>query len=525
MRLMLLAAGLSCAIFSPPESGFAQDRVLRLLNPGETESFDPAHRHFATDRVLGTILLEGLTREDGDGKTVPGGAASWEVSADGLRYVFHLQPNAKFSDGHPVTAENFVYAARRWVDPKTASEATSAIVPVLHARECLGGKLPPDAIGVSATNALTLSVTLEHPNPFFPALAGQLVPMEPEVVERWGRAWTQPEHMVSNGPFTLAEFVLHGNISFVKNPSYWNAAKIQIDRVNFVSVDNPRTAQRMFQAGEVDAIGLSSEDFKQGQTGGPAAGSQMRLQPIYRISYLFFNMRSGPLAEKPTLRRALALALDQDMLTTKILKSISEPAFAMVPAIYPNYAHPREDFADRPMAGRIAEARRLYAEAGYSADHPLPVKVVLGDRKFCAAIQEMWHAALGFLAECEVMDDHGSEEAYRTGQFTVGDNGDGGPVPDPYKILSDFRGQPVGEENTGHYNSPVYDALLAAAQDATDFKARSDKLAEAERVLLDDQAFIPLSFSASAYAIAPRVHGYRLLASRALYLDETTVDP
>jgi len=236
-------------------------------------------------------------------------------------------------------------------------------------------------------------------------------------------------------------------------------------------------------------------------------------------------MRSGPLAENRSLRRALALALDQDLLTTKILKSISEPAFAMVPAIYPNYPHPREDFAERPMADRIAEARRLYAAAGYGPDHPLAVKAVLNDKKSCAAIQEMWRAALGFRAECDIEDDHGEEEAYKTGQFDLGDNGDGGPVPDAYKILSDFRGQPVGEENTGHYNSPAYDALLTVAQNAPDLEARSDKLAEAERLLLDDQAFIPLSFSNAAYAVSPRVHGYRLLASRALFLDDTSVDP
>jgi oligopeptide transport system substrate-binding protein len=519
---MLLAAGLSCVLSSLPGSGFAQDRVLRLINPGQPESLDPAHRHFTADRVLGTILLEGLTRENGDGNAVPGAADSWEVSADGLHYMFHLRPNAQFSDGHPVTAENFVYAARRWVDPKTASEATSAIDSVLHARDCIAGKLPPEAIGVTAAGPLTLAVTLERPNPFFPALAGQLVPMEQEVVERWGRAWTQPEHMVSNGPFTLAEFVLHGNIAFVKNPHYWNAAKIKLDRVNFISVDNSRTAQRMFQAGEVDAVSLSSEDFK---NGGPLPGAQLRLQPIYRIAYLFFNMRGGPLAEKRSLRRALALALDQDTLTTKILKSVSDPAYAMVPAIYPSYPHPREDFADRPMADRIEEARRLYAEAGYGADHPLVVKAVLGDKKTCAAIQEMWHAALGFIAECDIEDDHGAEEAYKTGQFDLGDNGDGGPVPDPFKILSDHRGQPVGEENTGHYNSPAYDAQLTAAQNAPDPKARAAKLAEAERVLLDDQAMIPLMFSNVAYAVSPRVHGYRALASRGLFLDDTTVDP
>jgi oligopeptide transport system substrate-binding protein len=518
----LRAMGLACALSLLSGAGLAAPRELHLANPDEPESMDPAHRHLAADRVLGTILLEGLTREDGDGNIVPGGAVSWEVSADGLHYTFHLRPDARFSDGHPVTAANFVYAARRWVDPKTASEATAAIEPVLHARDCIGGNLSPDAVGVAASDPLTLTVALERPNPFFPALAGQLVPLEPEVVERWGRAWTLPEHMVSNGPFTLAEFVLHGTIVFVKNPQYWNAAKIQLDRVTFASVDNTRTAQRMFQAGEVDAISLSSEAFK---AGGPLPGAQLKLQPIYRIAYLFFNMRSGPLAEKRGLRRALALSLDQATLYGKILKSVSEPAFAMVPAIYPNYAHPREDFADRPMTERISEARRLYAEAGYGPDHPLAVKAVLGERKFCAAVQEMWRAALGIATECDVEDDHGAEEAYKTGQFDLGDNGDGGPVPDPYKILSDFRGDPVGAENAGRYHSAAYDALLTAAETATDLETRADKLALAERLLLDDQSMIPLSFSNSAYAISPRVHGYKMLASRVLYLDDTTVDP
>jgi oligopeptide transport system substrate-binding protein len=518
---MLLAAGLSCAIGSLPGSGFAQERVLHLPAPGQPESLDPHHIHFAADRILGTILLEGLTREDADGKPAPGVAASWDVSADGLVYTFHLRPGATFSDGHPLTADSFVYAMRRFVDPKTASETTSAIEPVRHARECLGGKLPPEALGVEARDPLTLAVTLERPYPFFPALAGQLVPLEREVVERWGRAWTQPEHMVSNGPFTLAEYVLHGNIVFAKNPRYWNAAKIHLDRVTFASVDNSRTAQRMFQAGELDAIGLGSDEFKDG---GPLPGAQLRLQPVNRISYLFFNMRSGPIAEKRSLRRALALSLDQDVLV-KILKSTFEPAYAMVPSIFPDYPHPREDFAGWPMTVRLDEARRLYAEVGYGAEHPLEIKAVLGDKKACVTIQEMWRTALGVHAECDIEDDHGAEEAYKTGQFDLGDNGDSFPVPDPYKILNDFRGEPLGAENDAHYKSAAYDALLTRVENSTDPAVRTAKLGEAERVMLDDQAFIPISFSSVAYAVSPRVHGYRLLASRALFLDDVTIDP
>ena len=522
MRLMLLAAGLSCAISSLPGLGFAQDRVLRLITPGQPESFDPQHRHWTGDRILGTILLEGLTRDDADGNPAPGAAASWDISPDGLHYTFYLRPGATFSDGHPVTADSFVYAARRWVDPKTASEATSAIEPVLHASDCIAGKLPPEAVGVEAVNPLTLAVTLERPDPFFLTIATQFVPLEREVVEQWGRAWTQPEHMISNGPFTLTEFVLHGNIGFTKNPHYWNAAKIKLDRVTFISVDNSRTTQRLFQAGEVDAIGLSSEEFK---NGGQLPGTQLKVQPIYRVFYLFFNLRSGPVAESRSLRRALALSLDQDTLTTKIMKRLDEPAYAMVPNVYPNYPHPKEDFAARTMPERIEEARKLYAGAGYGPDHPLEVKAVLYDQKFCAAIQEMWRAALGVHTECDVQDDHGEEEAYKTGQFTVGDNGDGGMAPDPYIILKDFRGAPLGAENSGHYMSSAYDALLTAAQNSPDLKARAERLAEAERLLIDDQAVVPLNFGNVAFAVAARIHGYRALASRGLFIDDVTIDP
>jgi oligopeptide transport system substrate-binding protein len=521
IRSVLLVCLLGALILQPTV-GFAQNRVLRLLTPGEPETLDPHLRHWVGERTLVAILLEGLTREDEAGNPIPGAATSWDISPDGLRYQFHLRPDATFSDGRPVTAESFVYAFRRLVDPKTAAEATSPIEPVLHARDCIAGKLPPEALGVETTDPLTLLVTLEQPNPFFPLLAAQLVPLEREVVERWGRLWTEPAHMVSNGPFTLTEFVLHGNVGLAKNPRYWNAAKIHLDRITFVSVENSRTAQRMFAAGEVDAINLSAEEFKDG---GPLPGAQLRLQPLNRVYYLFFNMREGPLAASRSLRRALALSLDQDFLQTKILKSVSETAFAMVPSILPGYPHPREDFADHSMPERIAEARRLYAEAGYGTDRPLEVKFVLSDRKLCGAAQEMWRIALGVHTLCDIIeDDHGLNEAYRTGQFDMSATGDNASAPDPLLILGDFRGDPLAQGNDPHYISTAYDDRLKAAQNMADPIARAAELAEAERILLDDQVMIPLSFSRSAYAVSPRVHGYRALATRTLFLDDVTVD-
>ena len=522
LKRSIFLFGVICAFLFHP-SAVAAERVLRLLNPGQPETLDPHLRHWVGERMMDTMLLEGLTREDAEGRPVPGAAVSWDVSADGLRYVFHLRPGAVFSDGHPVTAESFIYAFRRLVDPKTAAEATTAIEPVLHARGCLAGKLPPEALGVEAVDPLTLAITLEQPDPFFPALSVQLVPLEREVVEQWGRAWTLPEHMVSNGPFVLSEFVLHGNAGFTKNPRYWNAAKVHLDRVTFVIVDNSRTAQRMFAAGEIDAVDLTSEEFKDG---GPLLGAELRLQPLNRVYYLFFNMRSGPLAESRALRRALALSLDYETLSTKILKSLSEPAYALVPNIFPDYPHPREDFADLPMAERIAEAQRLYAEAGYGPDHPLEFRLVLPDRKSCAAIQEMWRAALGAHAICDIIqDDHGAQQAFETGQFDLAGTGDNASAPDPLLLLGDFRGELRAKTNDGYYRSTVYDGLLNVAENTADPAARAAKLAKAERLLLDDQAVIPMTFSRSAYAVSPRVHGYRALASRTLFIDGVTVDP
>jgi len=519
MNFRILAATLATAVaFGGTAS--AAEHVLRLRLPGVSETLDPHLRRGVGDRVLDTIMLEGLTREDATGAPVPGAAFSWEISSDGLRYTFHLRQGAKFSDGHPVTSADFLYAFRRLVDPKTAASGTEPIIPVLNARDCLAGKRAPDALGVAAPDPMTLIITLEHPDAFFTVWAAQLVPLEQEVVERWGREWVQPGHMVSNGPFVLAAYVPHGDIKFTRNPDYWNAAKIRLNDVDFVAVDSGRTAQRMFEAGELDVVSLSSEDAQEGKL---MPGAKLHMAPMNRTSYLFFNMRQGPLAGSQPVRRALALTVDLPVLL-KVEQVLDDPAFAVIPPQYPDYSHPREDFADWPMAKRIAEARKLYAQAGYSDSHPLEFKFTYYDGKTCAALQEIWRASLGVKMTCDVVQDDNGR--YQLGQFELGGKGENSAAPDARDLLDNLRyPAPSSIENEGAYNNPKFNELMDQADQIADPKARGAKLGEAEAVVLADQAVIPISFTKVAYATSAKVGGYQQLPSRSLFLDDVDVAP
>ena len=500
----------------------AAERVLRLIAPSEVETLDPHLRTWAAERIVTTMMLDGLTREDADGDPAPAGATAWDISADGRKYVFHLRPGAQFSDGRPITADDFLYAFRRYVDPKTGSQSTSAIESVLHARDCLSGKLPPDALGVAASDDLTLVVTLSHPSPFFLNWATLLVPLERQVVERWGSAWTEPGRMVSNGPFVLADFHRGGTIELVRNPRYWNAGAIQLDRIKLIVPANHHAAQEMFAAGDIDEINLTDEEAKDQAA---ALGDRLKMQPLNRIAYYFFNMSVGPLAEQQSLRRALALSFDPAAMARKLATQTAEPANSLIPRSFPAYAHPRLDFASRPMKDRLAEARRIYADAHYGPTHPLALNLIDGIGKRCQVAADLWRAALGAEIHCIVIEDDSARlEAYRRGAFDMGLMIENAAAPDPLELLESFQSTPLNPGNAGHYRNAAFDDLLRQADGSTDFLARAEKLARAERILFDDLPAIPISYGRVAYLVSPRIKGFRVLPSRSLYVDGVTIE-
>lgn len=501
----------------------ADDRVLRLATPPEVRTLDPHLRTWAAERIVTTMMLDGLSREDTNGDPIPGGAAAWDISSDGRRYVFHLRPDAQFSDGQPITADDYVYAFRRYVDPKTHSQSTGAIESVLHARDCLSGKLPPEALGVAATDSQTLTVTLAHPSPFFLHWATLLVPIERGLIEKWGEDWTAPGHMVSNGPFILADFQKTGAIDLVKNPHYWNASAIRLDRIKFIPVADHQRQLDMFAAGALDAINLTDDQVTEQRA---KLGDQIKIQPLNRAAYYFFNMTNGPFADQPSLRRALALSLEPEVIARKLNAPTIEPANSLIPRNFPAYAHPRLDFAARPIADRLAEARRLYGEAHYGPQRPLAINLVESTRNRCQIVADMWKAALGAQVTCTIIeDDEARFAAYRRGDFDMGLMIEAAAAPDPLEILEGFQSTPENFGNIGHYHSTKFDDLLREATESADFLARAEKLARAERILLDDLPALPLAYSRTAYLVNPRIKGFRILPSRSMFVDGVTIDP
>lgn len=500
----------------------ADGHQLRLVTPIEVRTLDPYQRTWAAERVLTTMMLDGLTREDTNGDPVPGGAASWDISSDGRQYIFRLRPDARFSDGKAVTADDFVYAFRRYVDPKTHSHSTGAIESVLHASECLSGRLPPDALGVAATDRLTLTVTLAHPSPFFLHWATLLVPLERDLIERWGDSWTEPGHMVSNGPFVLADFHKNGAIELVKNPHYWNASAIRLDRITFAPVVDRAQQLKMFAAGELDVVNLNDDQVVEQRA---KFGDQIKIQPLNRVSYYSFNMSTGPFADQPSLRRALALTFEPEKIARKLNAPTLEPANSLIPRNFPAYAHPRLDFAARPIADRLAEARRLYAEAHYGPQRPLTINMVDSVRARCQAIADMWTASLGVQVNCTIIEDGEARfNASRRGDFDIGLMTEAAAAPDPLEILESFQSTPENVGNVGQYRNAKFDDLLRQADESADFLARAEKLARAERILLDDLPALPLAYGRAAYLVGPHVKGFRILPSTSLFVDGVTIE-
>jgi oligopeptide transport system substrate-binding protein len=516
---VILAALIAVGWYRPAA---ADERVLRIVTPLEVRTLDPYQRRWAAERVVTTMMLDGLTREDGNGDPVPGAAISWDISSDGRQYVFHLRPDAAFSDGKAVTASDFVYAFRRYVDPNTHSQSTGAIESVLHARDALSGRMSPDTLGVTATDSLTLTVTLAHPSPFFLHWATLLVPLESEAIERWHDKWTEPGHMVSNGPFIVSAFQPSGAIELVKNPKYWNATAIRLDRIKMIPVPDHAQALTMFNAGELDVLNLTDEQVADQRD---ALGDRIKIQPQNRVTYYFFNMASGPLADQPSLRRALALTFEPEVIARKLGTPTIEPANSIIPRNFPAYAHPRLDFAARPMADRLAEAHRLYAEAHYGPQRPLTISLVDGNRKRCQIVADMWKAALGVQVNCTIIpEDEARFSASSSGDYDMGLMSESAAAPDPLELLESFQSTPMNFGNIGRYRNAKFDALLGEAADSADFLARSEKLARAERIVLDDLPALPLAYYRVVYMVNPRVKGFRMLPSGSMFVDGASIE-
>jgi oligopeptide transport system substrate-binding protein len=285
----------------------AQTDVLRIANLAEPESLDPHKVMTNTQENITRNLFEGLVVVDPKGDVAPGVAESWSVSEDGLTYRFKLRPNARWSNGDPVTAGDFVFSLRRVEDPKTLSREAEDLYPIKNAEEVNTGKLDVTALGVAAPDERTVEITLKAPTPYFlqVLVMEQAMPVHEKTV-RLGEDWVKPGKMVSNGAYVLDDWKPYSHIRLVKNPNYWNAGQVAIDGVVFDPTDNLATVLKRYRTDEFDIIinGLPNDQLDWLKQNMP---KELHIVPFAAVGLYIFNTTRPPFNDHLIDRRNRAI--------------------------------------------------------------------------------------------------------------------------------------------------------------------------------------------------------------------------
>ena len=516
-----------------PATAAAIRQELLVGNGTEPQELDP---HTTTglpeSRIIGT-LLEGLTRLDRQNLSpLPAAAQSWEVSADRTRYTFFLRPSARWSNGDPVTAQDFVYSWRRLLSPAIGNEYAFMLFPIVNAENFHQGKREFTEVGVRALDRHTLEVRLEKPIPYFLQILAHnsTFPVHPPTIERFGRidqrgtAWTRPGRFVGNGAFTLETWQLQRRIIVRKNPLYWDAERVRLEKIHFFPLENTTTEERMFRTGHLHLSStVPTDKLRWYRQHNPSA---LMVHPYFGTYYYAFNTTRTPYRD-PRVRQALSLAVDRQQLVDAVLQGDASPAHSFTPPRLADYQPgTRLDFDP-------AQARALLAEAGYPDGKGFPVTEILyntseGHRKIAVALQQMWKRHLNIDIRLHNQEWKVYLNSRRQQDYDVARAGWIGDYPDPTTFL-DLMTSYNGNNHTG-WSDPGYDALLKQAATVADRAERNRLLLEAEAELLKAMPVMPLYIYNSRRLIHPRVRGWRsnLLEKidfSRLYLDDSPVSP
>lgn len=507
------AAGASGADAAVQSGELAEKQEVVVNNGSEVESLDPHKVSGVPESNIIRQILVGLTSTDNDGNTIPGMAEKWET-ADNKVWTFHLR-DAKWSNGDPVTAEDFVYSMRRLTDPATASPYTTYFVDskVANAQEIVDGKAKPDALGVKAIDAKTLEITLTEPVPYFPhtLIHTSAKPVHRATVEKFGEKWVQPENFVGNGAYKPKSWVVNDKIVLERNSAYFDDANTKINQVSFLAVTSNTTDVSRYQAGEIDVTddAIPSEQFKSLQE---QLGNQMRVSPKLCTYYYDFNVTKAPF-DNPKVRKALALSLDRELFAEKIQGQGQKAAYQFTPTFTQGMTKPFEpEWKAWDKAKRIEEAKKLLAEAGFSESNPLKFELLYNTneshKKMAVAAAALWKEALGFV---EITLTNQEWKTYldtrRQAKHQVSRGGWCADYNEPSSFINMFK--TGNSSNYGKFSSPDYDAVVAKtlAAGVTD-EQRAELYHEAEAILDRDNAAIFVYQYVSPRLVKPYVAGY-----------------
>lgn len=512
LAALLLAACGNQESSAPQNAAVAAKSTVTRNNVTEPQSLDPHQITGVPEINIVRDLLEGLVETDEQGAIKPAAAESWS-SSDNKVWVFKLRPDAKWSNGDAVTAEDFVYSWQRLVDPKTASQYASYLqaAKVASIDDILAGKTSPDTLGVKALDPHTLEVTLTAAVPYFPQMLYHAAtkPVHRATVEKHGIKWTQPEHFVGNGAYVMKKWVVNERIELEKNPRYRDAANVNINKVVFLPIGSQTDDVARYEAGEVDITdALPPEMYGKLQEKYP---EELKRSPYLCTYYFEINNQKAPFNDV-RVRKALSLALDRDTIAAKVLGRGEEAAYNLTRVGTSGFTPHRPEWIKLDYPARVEEAKKLLAEAGYSAAKPLTFTFLYNTseqhKKIAVAAASMWQEALGNVkVNLENQEWKTYLDSRRNGNYQIARASWCGDYNEPSTFLNTL--QSANSSNRAFYKNADYDALLAKTLNADiDSQERTRLYTQAEAQIDKDTAVIPVYGYVNSRLVKPHIGGY-----------------
>lgn len=519
LRLLVLALPLTVALCpwataarETPADEAIRTKTLLLGNGSEPQDLDPQVILGYNEYNIMIGLFEGLmVYDEASGRPIPGAAESYELSEDGLTYTFHLRPAGKWSDGEPVTAQDFVLALERLLTPKLGAEYAYMLHMVRGAEDFNAGRTTDFAsVGIKAVDTLTLRFDLVRPTPYFLDLCAHQVTFPVPVrtilkygpLDQRGTPWTSPGRIVGNGAFALTEWTPNVRVVLRKNPLYWGAASNKIESVVFFPNEDIATDERNFRAGQLHmTYDLLPNKIPTYRRSNP---EQLRIDPLLENHFIRFNVTRAPFDNKK-VRQALARAIDREALCSVVLYGSRLPGPSFTPAGIGGYT------ARATIPHDFNEARRLLAEAGYPGGKGLPaIEIQLNqdaiNQRLYEAIQEMWRKELGVTVRLIRADFRVYLDAMRTLNYHASRSRWVADYGDPGNYLELMLGG--GTNNWTGWANAEYDALVRQAGLTSQPAERMELLQKAEAILLDEAPVAPVFYGARTYLLDTRIKGW-----------------
>lgn len=508
-----LSVGLSSVQGAAVPAGTPLADVQRIVinNGSEVSSLDPQKTEGVPESNVIRNLLEGLVETDNNGQLVPGVAEKWQ-SEEGRVWTFTLRSTARWSNGEPVTAQDFVYSWQRLADPHTASPYASYLqtAHVANIDAILAGKAAPDTLGVKALDDHHLQVTLSEPVPYFVDMLAHtsMKPVYRPAVEKWGEQWTQPQHYVGNGAYTLADWVVNEKIVVKRNPHYWDNAHTVLEQGTFLALTSETSDINRYRSGGTDMTNsvVPPDMFKKLQQ---TLGNEVRISPLLCTFYYEINNKKPPFNDA-RVRAALKLTLDRDVIAQKIMGQGQIPAYGLTPPFTQGVTLRDPAWARQSQAERNASAKALLAEAGFTAQHPLRFTLLYNtseqNKRQAIAAASMWQKNLGAQVTLQNQEWKTLLETRRQAQYDVVRATWCADYNEPSTFLNMLLGG--SSNNTAFYHSDAFDALMAQTLGTSDRTARAALYQQAEAQLDQDSAIVPVYYRVSVRLVKPWVGGF-----------------